>query len=154
MPHSVSSETSPRLEEEDGVLPDAPSDAADTPAQTDDQSSTEKDDESQKEIEKIKQEVKLEDLFNDDDDDDDEFATPGSTPDSKMEVDSSPPEAPQYAPPTLLQSIDRLLILVQAKRQVLRPRDYVRLLPTIIPFPISIPMAQSRRETRPRFRTS
>ncbi len=93
MPHSVSSDTSSRPEEEDRVLPDAPSESEETSEHHDPQSTTEEDNE--KEIEKIKQEVKLEDLFNDDDDED-EFTSSGSTADSKMEIDSWPAKAPEY----------------------------------------------------------
>jgi hypothetical protein len=94
MPHSVSSNPSLEPVEEGGVLPEAPSEAAETP----EQSSTEENQQSQdqEEIEKIKREIKLEDLFNGDDDED-EFISSGSTNDSKMEVDSSPPKPPYFA---------------------------------------------------------
>lgn len=80
MPHSTSPEASPRSEEEDSVLPDAP--PAD-PSEDEETAVTEgSTDIVMHSVEATKDssktDIKLEDLFDDDEDEDDEFSFPSS----------------------------------------------------------------------------
>jgi DNA primase small subunit len=77
MPHSVSSNDSPKRDGEDEVLPDAPPESANAA------------EEQPEGTDNAKPSVKLEDLFNDDDDDDDDEFPTSSAADFKTQ--SSPP---------------------------------------------------------------
>lgn len=94
MPHSVSPEDSPMPVDEDGVLPDAPTNPTTEAESSQDESKpTPEKSANDNEQSESKGDVKLEDLFNDEDDEDEEFPS-SSAVDSKMA--SSPSEAILY----------------------------------------------------------
>lgn len=88
MPHSTSPEPSSRLEEEDGVLPDAP---PAEPSQDEEAAGSDRSTDAvmysvEVATDSSKMDIKLDDMFDDDEDEDEEFPSSGLPANGKVET--------------------------------------------------------------------